>query len=39
VPAGTQYNLICNGTAQSRQVLNGTITETSRVALGLRPVR
>ncbi|GLY81109.1 hypothetical protein [Actinoallomurus iriomotensis] len=30
VPAGTQYNLICNGTAQSRQVLNGTITETSR---------
>lgn len=30
VPAGTQYNLICNGTTQSRQVLNGTITETSR---------
>jgi hypothetical protein len=30
VPAGTQYNLICSGTTQSRQVLNGTITETSQ---------
>jgi rhodanese-related sulfurtransferase len=30
VPAGTQYNLICDGTTQSRQALKGTITETSR---------
>ncbi|MCO6010394.1 hypothetical protein NE236_36065 [Actinoallomurus purpureus] len=30
VPAGTQYNLICFGTAQGREMLNGTITETSR---------
>jgi hypothetical protein len=33
VPAGTQYNLICTGTTQSRQrltLLKGTITETSR---------
>ncbi|MCO5974957.1 hypothetical protein [Actinoallomurus soli] len=30
VPAGTRYNLICLGTAQGRQVLNGTVTETTR---------
>ncbi|GAA0368411.1 hypothetical protein NE235_03915 [Actinoallomurus spadix] len=30
VPAGTQYNLICLGTAQGRQVLKGTIAETAQ---------